>query len=113
MHWQCREHQLSIGGQPLIMGILNITPDSFSDGGRYLSIDAALAKGRPFAAGLDVFESEPLESGHPLRIAPNALLTSHTAWFSADSVGELQRLAAEEASRRLRGEDFKNTVSIT
>ena len=25
-----------------IMGILNVTPDSFSDGGRYLSVDAAL-----------------------------------------------------------------------
>lgn len=76
------------------------------------ALAAALANGRPFAAGLDVFESEPLEAGHPLRKAPNVLLTSHTAWFSADSVGELQRLAAEEAARRLRGEDFKNTVSI-
>jgi len=57
MHWQCREHQLSIGGQPLIMGILNATPDSFSDGGRYLSIDAALAKGREMLAqGADIID---------------------------------------------------------
>ncbi len=57
MHWQCREHQLSIGGQPLIMGILNTTPDSFSDGGRYLSIDAALAKGREMLAqGADIID---------------------------------------------------------
>ena len=74
------------------------------------ALAVALAKGRPFAAGLDVFEAEPLEHDHPLRNAPNALLTSHTAWFSADSVSELQRLAAEEAARRLRGEDFKNSV---
>ena len=71
----------------------------------------ALTKGTPFAAGIDVFESEPLEGDHPLRQAPNALLTSHTAWFSADSVGELQRLAAEEAARRICGENFKNPVS--
>ena len=71
----------------------------------------ALTKGTPFAAGLDVFESEPLEGDHPLRQAPNALLTSHTAWFSADSVGELQRLAAEEAARRICGKSFKNSVS--
>jgi D-3-phosphoglycerate dehydrogenase len=71
----------------------------------------ALTKGTPFAAGLDVFESEPLEGDHPLRQAPHALLTSHTAWFSADSVGELQRLAAEEAARRICGENFKNPVS--
>ena len=31
-------------GRPVIMGILNVTPDSFSDGGKYASIDAALKK---------------------------------------------------------------------
>ena len=70
----------------------------------------ALAKGTPFAVGIDVFESEPLEADHALRRAPNTLLTSHTAWFSADSVGELQRFAAEEAVRCLNGKDFKNPV---
>ncbi len=30
--------------QPRVMGVLNITPDSFSDGGRYLSLDAALRR---------------------------------------------------------------------
>ena len=30
---------------PLVMGILNVTPDSFSDGGRYLDPDAAIAHG--------------------------------------------------------------------
>ena len=29
--------------RPLVMGILNATPDSFADGGRYLDFDAALA----------------------------------------------------------------------
>lgn len=32
--------------RPRIMGILNVTPDSFSDGGRYLSLPAALERGR-------------------------------------------------------------------
>jgi dihydropteroate synthase len=32
-----------IGTRPLIMGILNVTPDSFSDGGRFLAPDTALA----------------------------------------------------------------------
>ena len=32
--------------RPLVMGIINVTPDSFSDGGRYLSRDAALAQAR-------------------------------------------------------------------
>jgi dihydropteroate synthase len=36
--------------RPRIMGILNITPDSFSDGGEYLRIDAAIAHGEALAA---------------------------------------------------------------
>ncbi len=32
------------------MGVLNVTPDSFSDGGRYVNVDAALAHGRRMAA---------------------------------------------------------------
>src|SRR5690348_16341728 len=32
-----------IGTRPLVMGILNVTPDSFSDGGRFLAADAAVA----------------------------------------------------------------------
>jgi dihydropteroate synthase len=39
-----------IGARPVIMGILNVTPDSFSDGGRYLTIDAATAQARRLAA---------------------------------------------------------------
>jgi dihydropteroate synthase len=35
---------------PLYLGIVNITPDSMSDGGRYLEPDAALARGRELAA---------------------------------------------------------------
>ena len=32
-------------GRPLVMGVLNVTPDSFSDGGSYLALDAAVAHG--------------------------------------------------------------------
>jgi dihydropteroate synthase len=32
-------------GRTLVMGVLNVTPDSFSDGGRYLTVDAAVAHG--------------------------------------------------------------------
>ncbi|GAA5234709.1 dihydropteroate synthase [Verticiella sediminum] len=35
---------------PLVMGIVNVTPDSFSDGGRYTATDAAIAHGRALAA---------------------------------------------------------------
>jgi dihydropteroate synthase len=35
-------HELAIGERPLIMGILNVTPDSFSDGGQFSSCEAAV-----------------------------------------------------------------------
>lgn len=43
--------------RPYIMGILNVTPDSFSDGGRYLALEQALAHGRRLAAeGADLID---------------------------------------------------------
>ncbi len=45
--WRCGDYLLDYEKQPLIMGILNVTPDSFSDGGHFLdlakAIDHALA----------------------------------------------------------------------
>ena len=42
---------------PLVMGVLNVTPDSFSDGGRYLDADAAVARGREMVAeGADIVD---------------------------------------------------------
>ena len=40
-YWQTSRRKLSLD-QPLVMAILNITPDSFSDGGKFLSVDDAL-----------------------------------------------------------------------
>lgn len=46
-----------IGTRPVVMGILNVTPDSFSDGGRYFDIDAAVAHARHIAAsGCDIVD---------------------------------------------------------
>jgi dihydropteroate synthase len=43
--------------RPLIMGILNVTPDSFSDGGRFLSLDAALNRAEQMIAdGVDIID---------------------------------------------------------
>jgi dihydropteroate synthase len=43
-----------LGGRTLVMGVLNLTPDSFSDGGRLESVEAAVARGlRMFEEGAD------------------------------------------------------------
>ncbi|MBC2722150.1 dihydropteroate synthase [Desulfosporosinus sp.] len=39
----CRGKELTLGERTLVMGILNVTPDSFSDGGRYTSIENAIS----------------------------------------------------------------------
>ncbi len=44
-------------GRPLVMGILNVTPDSFSDGGRFLQVRAALSHAEDMiAAGADIID---------------------------------------------------------
>jgi dihydropteroate synthase len=44
-------------GRPLVMGVLNVTPDSFSDGGRYVSVEQALRRALAMAAeGADIID---------------------------------------------------------
>ncbi len=42
--WRCGRVIIECGSRTLIMGLLNVTPDSFSDGGQFLEPDAALAR---------------------------------------------------------------------
>jgi dihydropteroate synthase len=62
-HWQLRSLALDLprpGGalrRPLVMGIVNVTPDSFSDGGRHADAGAAVAHGLALvAAGADILD---------------------------------------------------------
>ena len=75
------------------------------------ALAAALDRGVIAGAGLDVFETEPLEKDHPLLACPTALLTSHVAWYSESSIPRLQRLAAEEVVRALQGSPLRNQVN--
>lgn len=43
MNWSTSKRTIDLSS-PVVMGILNVTPDSFSDGGRYAGLDAALAR---------------------------------------------------------------------
>jgi len=48
---------LALGERTLVMGILNVTPDSFSDGGKFLNVDAAVARALEIErAGADVID---------------------------------------------------------
>ena len=53
----CRSTALIVQHRPLLMGVLNVTPDSFSDGGRSLDAEAAVAHGERLAAeGADLID---------------------------------------------------------
>jgi dihydropteroate synthase len=53
----CRGKVLDLADRTHVMGILNVTPDSFSDGGRYASTDKALARAHEMAAtGADIID---------------------------------------------------------
>ena len=53
----CRGHELPIGDRTIIMGILNVTPDSFSDGGSYKQIEDAVRKAHQMVAeGADIID---------------------------------------------------------
>ncbi len=57
MRWRARHHQWDLSHRTLVMGILNVTPDSFSDGGRYDQVEAALAHARTMLAeGADILD---------------------------------------------------------
>jgi dihydropteroate synthase len=56
MHWRCLNRVVDLT-RPAVMGILNVTPDSFSDGGRYASADAAFDRAAVMAAeGADIID---------------------------------------------------------
>jgi dihydropteroate synthase len=57
LEWHLRDRILKLDRPPLIMGIVNVTPDSFSDGGRFATTEAAVAHGLELAAeGADILD---------------------------------------------------------
>ena len=42
--WKLKRRELQLGDRTLLMAILNVTPDSFSDGGKYMDADRAFAR---------------------------------------------------------------------
>jgi len=55
--WQLRTRQLKLARLPLLMGIVNVTPDSFSDGGQFFDAQAAVDHGLQLVAeGADILD---------------------------------------------------------
>ncbi|MCU8156844.1 dihydropteroate synthase [Vibrio vulnificus] len=94
---------------PVVMGILNVTPDSFSDGGQFNALDAALAQAeRMIAAGVSIIDigGESTRPSAPevsleeelKRVIPaiQAIRQKHDVWISIDtSKAEVMKQAIE------------------
>jgi dihydropteroate synthase len=114
-----RGRQEILGSRTWIMGILNVTPDSFSDGGAYPDVDAAVSRGMAlFEAGADVVDvggestrpgSAPVDSSvERSRVAPviEGLRERGAGFVSVDTTKALVAGAALDA-----GADMVNDVS--
>jgi dihydropteroate synthase len=65
---QCGRFGFNLAQRPLVMGILNVTPDSFSDGGRYQSLEFALERAEQMIKdGVDIIDigGESTRPGSP------------------------------------------------
>ncbi len=105
---------LDFKARPLVMGILNVTPDSFSDGGRYFDAGRAIAQGEKLAAqGADIIDiggessrpgSQPVgEEEEKRRVLPviKRLSTQLKIPLSIDSYKPGVVAAAADAGARL------------
>lgn len=97
--WNLGSRVLPLGGRTLVMGVLNVTPDSFSDGGLYFDSMAAVEHGlRLFDHGADIVDV----GGESTR--PGATTAGATAEFVAQEE-ELRRVlpVVRELKRRRPG----------
>ncbi len=132
-HWKLRTRTLTIGRLPLLMGIINVTPDSFSDGGRSFDRQAAIEQGlrlaeegadmldvggestRPYAVPVDAAEElrrvMPVvavlceKSGVPLSIdTSKALVAREAIAAGAEIVNDVTALTRDPAMLEVAAE---------
>jgi D-3-phosphoglycerate dehydrogenase / 2-oxoglutarate reductase len=70
----------------------------------YHALAKSLTDGHLFGAALDVYDEEPLPADHPLRDAPNVVMTPHLAGASRAVAANAARMVGVEAARWLAGE---------
>jgi phosphoglycerate dehydrogenase-like enzyme len=75
------------------------------------ALTGALESGEIAGAGLDVFETEPLPSGHPLWGMKNVILTPHVAGFAPNIAERHLAVLLDNLGRFVRGEALRNVVN--
>ena len=106
MLWQTRTHTFDLTHRALIMGVLNVTTDSFSDGGAFTDVASAVAHAREMiAAGADIIDvggestrpgAEPVSEAEEMRrVLP-----------------VIERLSAENSKFKIQNSKFAPLLSI-
>jgi phosphoglycerate dehydrogenase-like enzyme len=69
-----------------------------------------LRRGHLRGAGLDVFNTEPVETSNPLLRCPNVIATPHLAWLTAETIGRSLAVFAENCRRLRHGQELLHRV---
>lgn len=95
-HWNLGSRSLELGKRTLVMGVVNVTPDSFFDGGKFLDRDKAVAQAlRLLEQGADIIDI----GGESTR--PGARIDSGREQDSTPSIAGAPPVTAEEELRRV------------
>jgi dihydropteroate synthase len=117
MFWQTRARTFDLSQRALIMGVLNVTTDSFSDGGRFFHVEKAVAHARALVdAGADIIDvggestrpgAEPVAEAEEMRrVLPVVEALSPFSLVSIDTMKPAVAAAAIE-----RGAGIVNDVT--
>lgn len=119
MIWKTRRGKLDLTRQARVMGILNVTPDSFSDGGRHSDAEAALAHARRMIAeGAEMIDiggestrpgSAPVSAADEIARTEPVVAALRAEWDGLISIDTSKALVAEAALAA--GADIVNDVS--
>lgn len=105
--WKARGRRTDLSRKGLVMGVLNVTPDSFSDGGAYVDAGAALDQARRMIAeGADIIDvggestrpgAEPVGEGEELRRTRPVVEALRQEWDGLISIDTVKARVAEAA----------------
>jgi dihydropteroate synthase len=119
MIWKIADHNLDLSARAQVMGILNVTPDSFSDGGKFSAHDTALAHARSMIEeGASIIDiggestrpgATPVATEEEIRRTIPVIRSLRAEWDGLISIDTTKAAVAEAALEA--GADIVNDVS--
>ena len=119
MIWRTRRETLDLSRRARVMGILNVTPDSFSDGGSHFGIEAAMIHAREMIAqGVDIIDvggestrpgSLPVPADEEIKRTAPVIRALRAEWDGLISIDSSKAVVAKAAIES--GADIVNDVS--